>query len=447
MGSKIYRLTDRAAELAAIRQEWLDVQSCTLPADRDEAEFGVALAYDRAGLTPPHSVVWVPDPALGAVVAAVLGNRGTRISGKVWSEARQRGRRTASLAYTNRAWEQAQAMMRFAGSAGSAQSGAGTASAASRIDSAVRSAALGLAFTTRSAKNPVVSAPDPVTLQSEWRASQARIEASMATWGQHAFWSHGRVDYRKRGVRVAMEAFGAPEKDLAQWLRYRTPHYLQAKECLDWALGQQDQLEELALLDALARLHDGMPDRAVDGAAHVARAAGWWWPFEEVAVVCERPSVRAVDREGRLHRADGPALAYPGDGFSAYFWHGRVVPRWAVLEPTVARIATEANAEVRRCAIEAMGWARFAEEAELTLIDECPDPGNPGQWLSLHSVPGKVWGAPAHVLVCTNGSVDLDGGRHTFGLLVPVTVGSALGAAAWGYGLSVEEYAQLERRA
>lgn len=431
MRSKISRLNDRLGTLAAIRQEWLDVQADTRPADRDEAEFGVALAYDSAGLTPPRTVIWVPDPALGAVVAAVLANRGTRISGKVWSEARQRARRTASLVYTNRAWDHAQAAMRFP--------------AADRVEPAIRSAALGLAFTSRSAAKAPAVLRDGM-LRSEWRAAQAGIEASRATWGQYTFWSHGRVDYRKRGVRIAMEAFGAPERDLPQWLRYRTPQYLQAKECLDWALGQREHLEELALLDALARLHDGVPHRAVDGVAAVARSAGWWWPFEDVAVVCERPGRRALDREGRLHAEDGPALAFP-DGFAAYFWHGRIVPRWAVLEPTVARIAAEANVEVRRCAIESMGWGRFAEEAELNLVDECPDPGNPGQRLSLHTVPGKVWGAPARVLVCTNGSVDLDGGRHTFGLLVPTTVDSALGAAAWGYGLTAAEYAQLERRA
>lgn len=441
MVSKIARLTDRADELAAIRREWQDVHACTLPADRDEAEFGIALAYEAAGLKPPRSVVWVPDPALGGVVAAVLTNRGTRISGKVWSEARQRGRRAASEFFTNRAFEQALAATRFAAGGGGGGGGGGSAA---RVEAATRSAALGVAFTTRTAKTPTV--PRPSVFASEWRTSQAQVDASMSVWGRHTFWSHGRVDYRKRGIRLAMEAFGAPAKDLPQWLHYRTSQYLQVKECLDWAVGQHAHLEELALLDALGRLGDGSVFRAVDGVAWVARAASWWWPFEDVAVVCDRPAVRSLDREGRLHAEDGPALAYR-DGFAAYFWHGRLVPRWAVLEPTVARIAAEENVEVRRCAIEAMGWARFSEEAELTLLDECPDPGNPGQWLSLHAVPGRVWGTPAHVLVCTNGSVDLDGGRHTFGLLVPVTMGSALGAAAWGYGLTADEYAQLERRA
>jgi hypothetical protein len=431
MRSKISRLNDRPGDLAAIRQEWLDVSADVRPADRDEAEFGVALAYDSAGLTPPRTVIWVPDPALGAIVAAVVATRSTRISGKVWAEARQRARRTASLVYTNRAWHHAHAATRFP--------------APDRVEPAIRSAALGLAFASRTpAKMPAVLRDG--SPPSEWHAAQAVTDAARATWGQYAFWRHGRVDYRKRAVRVAMEALGAPEQDLPQWLRYRTPHYLQAKQCLDWALGQRAHLEELALLDALARLHDGVPYRAVDGMATVARSAGWWWPFEDVAVVCERPARRALDREGRLHAEDRPALAFP-DGFAAYFWHGRIVPRWAVLEPTPPRIAAEANVEVRRCAIEALGWARFTEEAELTLVDECPDPGNPGQRLSLHTVPGKVWGTPARVLVCTNGSVDLDGGRHTFGLLVPVTVDSALGAAAWGYGLTAAEYAQLERRA
>jgi len=148
----------------------------------------------------------------------------------------------------------------------------------------------------------------------------------------------------------------------------------------------------------------------------------------------------------RPTRRRAEKVAY-SEGFSAYFWHGRVVPQWAVMEPTVARIAAEQNVEVRRCAIEALGWARFTEEAGLKLVDECPDPGNQGQRLALYSVPGKVWGTAANVLVCTNGTVDLDGRRHTFGLLVPVTVRDALGAAAWGYGLTAAEYAGLERRA
>lgn len=429
MGTRVSHLGRWTRELHTVRQEWLAVQACTEPADRDEAEFGIALAYETAGLRPPRHVVWVPDPALGAVVAGALSSHAVRVSGKVWAEARQHARRVASQVYSNRAWRQASDATRFP--------------ERDRVDPAIRSAALGLAFTTRNAKIPDI---DEGVAGSVWRLERARAEASIAVWGQHAFWSHTEVGHRRLGLSIALKAVGASEGQASEARRRRTPHYSQVRAALGWARNQGEGLQDLALHDALSRLHPSGSLKYVEGLVQVARSAGWWWPFEDVAVVCERPSVRAVDNEGRLHAEDGPALAYR-DGFSAYFWHGRVVPQWAVLEPTVARIVAEQNVEVRRCAIEALGWSQFTEEAGLKLMDECPDPGNPGQRLALYSVPGKVWGTAANVLVCTNGSVDLDGGRHTFGLLVPVTVREALGAAAWGYGLTAEEYAGLERRA
>jgi hypothetical protein len=425
MGSRVGDLTGWTRDLRKVRQEWSDAEASTAPADRYEAEFGIALAYDAARLAPPHTVIWVPDPALGAVVAARLTMPGRRVSARVWTGPRHQAQQDIRLAYSKRARDQAGAATKLA--------------ERDRVGPAIRSAALGRAFTSRNAKLPLASGGQ---LNTVWQAERARVEASMATWGQHAFWSHnGNDSYRKLGARLVAKALGPTDTPFEAH-----PQYGEVKAALAWAVNQHAHLGELATFDALSRLLSGDAPQVVEGLVRVARSAGWWWPFEDVAVVCERPSVRLLDREGRLHAENGPALAYPG-GFSAYFWHGRVVPRWAVTEPTVERIAREANVEIRRCAIEAMGWARFADEAGLTLVDDCADPGNPGQRLELYSVPGKVWGMPASVLVCTNGSVDLDGGRHTFGLLVPVTVGSAMGAAAWGYGLTAREYAGLERRA
>ena len=431
MGTRVSHMGDWLYELHEVRREWLAVQACTEPADRDEAEFGIALAYESAGLTQPHSVVWVPDPALGAIVAGVLATRAgraaVRASDEVWAEARQSARRAASLMYSNRAWQRASDAVRFPDN--------------ERVDGAIRSASLGLAFTTGDAKTPEIDAGVP---QSAGRTQRAQVEASMATWGRPAFWSHTAFGHRREGLRIAMEAISASEAQITD--RPRLPLHSQARTTLARARDQRDHLQELALHDALSRLHSRDSLRAVEGLVMVARTAGWWWPFQGVAVVCDRPSIRALDREGRLHAENGPALAYR-DGFSAYFWHGRIVPQWVVREPTVARIAAEPNVEIRRCAIEALGWSRFTREAGLKLIDECPDPGNTGQRLGLYSVPGKVWGSATNVLVCTNGSPDLDGGRHTFGLLVPATVRNALDAAAWGYGLTAAEYARLERRA
>lgn len=427
MAFQTNQLAEWLRTLPTVRQEWLDVQACTDPADRDEAEFGIALAYETAGLNPPR-IIWAPDPALGAVIAAVLAAFTHRVTAQVWGDARRSARRSTGNTHKNRVWYQAGSATRFPDR--------------ERVDDAIRSAALGLTFTTRNARTPE---SDGLTI-AERRIDRARAKASMEVWGRHAFWSHDSLGQRRLGTQLALDALGATPEQVSEVRHRRRPTYSQVREALAWARNQRESLQELALHDALARLYTRRALTGVEGLVCVARSAGWWWPFADIAVVCERPSVRRLDREGRLHAEDGPALAYPG-GFSAYFWHGRVVPRWAVLEPTVARIAAEQNVEVRRCAIEALGWSRFTEEAGLTPVDECADPGNAGQRLTLYSVPGKVWGMAANVLVCTNGTVDLDGSRHTFGLLVPVTVRDALNAAAWGYGLTAEEYAGLERRA
>ena len=57
----------------------------------------------------------------------------------------------------------------------------------------------------------------------------------------------------------------------------------------------------------------------------VARNAGWWWPYAEVVLLTERPSVLELDEAGRLHRGDGPALAW-ADGFALHAWRGMPVP-------------------------------------------------------------------------------------------------------------------------
>jgi hypothetical protein len=420
MGARIERLTGAQARgLASIRDEWLSLDASTDPADRDEAEFGIAEAYDAVGLPTPRTIVWADDLAIGAVIAAVaaasfLPAPTNRMANGLWAKSKVEALRRVD----GRVWHAVREGVRFPEPA--------------RVETSMSLAAEGLASATRSGnrfERRFVVPPDP----------------ARDPWGARHLWSHGRLDYRTRGVRVLTDAVGAGIQDLPGWRRPSVPSAAGVSTALNWAFGKLAHKESLACYDALARV-TGTEFDALTGQVRVARSAGWWWPLQDVAVVCERPSVRALDAQGRLHSETGPALGYR-DGFSAYFWHGRLVPRWVVSGPTVERIADEPNIEVRRCAIESLGWADFTEEAGLVRVDEAVDPGNSGQILSLHAVPGKVWGTPVGVLICTNGSVDLDGGRHTFGLLVPPTIRTALGAAAWGYGLTEDEYSHLQRRA
>ncbi|GAA4224080.1 hypothetical protein GCM10023075_18860 [Streptosporangium album] len=179
--------------------------------------------------------------------------------------------------------------------------------------------------------------------------------------------------------------------------------------------------------------------------ATVARSCGWWWPREGVCVISERPvtvhtEVWGDDGEARLHCADGPAVRY-ADGWDVYAWHGTQVPSWVIKDPSVGRIAQEANVEVRRCAIEHIGWASYIDQAGLRLVSSAPDPGNPGSELRLYDMRKET-----RVLLAVNGSVERDGRRRRYGLTVPGFFDDPIDAAGWTYGLSAEQYSLLVRR-
>jgi hypothetical protein len=180
-----------------------------------------------------------------------------------------------------------------------------------------------------------------------------------------------------------------------------------------------------------------------------AQAAGWWWPHLDFVLVCDRPNVvrteQSADGPARLHSDSGPALVWP-DGWSLHFWHGTLVPAWVVERPTVAAIHAESNVEVRRCGIESLGWDAYIAGARLRLVDRTDDPGNPDCHLCLYELPADIWGTATRVLVATNGSPERDGTRRRYGLPVPADVTTAVGAAAWTYGLEGDQYACLARR-
>ena len=185
----------------------------------------------------------------------------------------------------------------------------------------------------------------------------------------------------------------------------------------------------------------------ITGLLGVAQNAGWWWPFRHAVLLTERPTSIARDDDGRLHSADSPALSYP-DGWGIWAWHGVRVPADLITDGwSPDRIPREPNAEVRRAAIEHMGWPQFVAAAGLRQVgDSVPDPGNPGQSIALYDVPRQIYNEPIRVLIATNGTPERDGTRRTFGLTVPADMPDPVTAAAWTYALPAAAYAQLARR-
>ncbi|MEV5826029.1 DUF6745 domain-containing protein [Spirillospora sp. NPDC052242] len=212
-----------------------------------------------------------------------------------------------------------------------------------------------------------------------------------------------------------------------------------ASRCVSW-VARHDALRRLAG----AAFAPGL-DRRIAPWAALVRGCGPWWPGRDVCVVSERPAeIRtepAGDRgEVRLHSADGPAVRYR-DGWTVHAWHGTPVPSWVIDDPDAARIEREENVEVRRCALERVGWPAYVDALGLTLLGAAPDPGNPGHELRLYDLRGD-----GRVLLAVNGSRERDGTRRRYGLTVPGHFTDPVAAAGWTYGLSADQYAALARR-
>jgi hypothetical protein len=107
-------------------------------------------------------------------------------------------------------------------------------------------------------------------------------------------------------------------------------------------------------------------------------------------------------------------------------------------------IKTE-NTEQRRVWFEENGgWEQY--EDQFTLIDEQPDPGNPGRSLRLCDFPPDLdpYRGEARIVFCDNASLDRDGTRRRYGLIYPRSWGDdALTVMARSFGLTPEQYQSM----
>lgn len=200
----------------------------------------------------------------------------------------------------------------------------------------------------------------------------------------------------------------------------------------------------LILLDALLGQHDapwlaalhteGSP---LTGAALVCRSAGWWWPLEKAAVVCERPLALHRDEAGRLDHGEGPALEFP-DGFALCAWRGMPVTRTFLEElRTLApeRIQEEENAELRRVMLEYYGYDRYLSDSGARPLHR--------------DATGTLWridladDEPVVMVEVLNSTPEPDGTHRTYWLRVPPATRTAREGVAWTFGLGAEVYEPL----
>ncbi|MEU9127121.1 DUF6745 domain-containing protein [Kitasatospora sp. NPDC048540] len=362
---------------------WREVAAGTGPADRPAVERAVRAAYRAAGLAEPAAVVWFGSPqaaALGALALRGAAPEGLPLGGAL----------------------------------------AALEAAGVRAGGAV------------SVRERIRTAP--------WEAARQRLHAGLGALGWAELWSltggelgpqTGALAARIRDAvldRLAPD----PTDDEPPAARdaARTVRSAARLALLDGVLGPHDAAW-LAAFDAAGALDGPHPLAPL---AEIARGAGWWWPYEGVALVSERPVELHRDEAGRLDRADGPALAYP-DGFALHAWRGMPVPPGFLAElaaVTPERIRTEENAELRRVMLEFYGYERY-------LADSGAEP--------LHrDATGVLWriqlpdDEPVVMVEVVNSTAESDGTFRTYWLRVPPSTRTARAGVAWTFGVPEQEY-------
>jgi hypothetical protein len=380
------RLTPgQAAVLSEVAGEWVRVVVARGPVDRVAAEAGMRSAYRSAGLDPPATVVWLGSPLAGAVAAAALTGLDVDAvaRGPVWDQV------TAAF--------EAQGQRVTCGGAG----------------------------------RPVRSWIGPLV----WSQVRVEVEAQLGRQIWALVWEQTGLEvWRQLPERMRTQVVAGVEQELGSRFGWRVAERLRELA----VVAGQLETAWCATADGLGRVlpHVHGPER-LTGLLEAVRVTGWWWPFERAVILTERPLALHLDRQGRLHRPDGPAFAY-SDGFALHAWHGLRVPAWLIAQLPRLRvkdIQVQANAELRRVMLEHYGFDRYLRDAGATRVHQ--------------DGTGTLWRAefdddqPLVMVEVVNATPEPDGTHRIYWLRVPPTVGSAREAVAWTFGLNADQYRPL----
>ena len=158
--------------------------------------------------------------------------------------------------------------------------------------------------------------------------------------------------------------------------------------------------------------------------------AGHVMPFTNICFVSEPASTLKINRSGRLHCEDGPAVFY-SDGFNIHAWDGVIFPgKWIKQKPEPREAFTWRNTEQRRIACEMVGWENILKVMDAKVVNKDKDP-EIGELISV-----KDW-RNEHPEIFLR--VRCGTGR-TFVLPVPPNMRTAREANSWTWGLQPSEY-------
>jgi hypothetical protein len=417
---------DDLAVLEKVREEWLKSGLSTAPTDRAKAQAAAAEAYTAAGLKPPRINIWLQSPWAGNTVMKLLASD----IDSPWELS------TAQLDVWDAVWKQLLPQMEGLIGEGQWQDTRrrlrqeATRKISDRhgviIEKQVKemfAEGLGVAIWTylRRFAGPQMYSRIRSTTEDKVKAAiEGKLSAIAAEQAYHELvyavhqqiWSYIAEPLRQQ-VPFPAGVLGSAQK----WENGYGQHDA------GW-LSYYDFVERIGVKGT----------EPLRGLQQLAKSCGWFWPYEKICVLTDRPVKLERDNRRRLHGETEMALGY-GDKWGMYAWHGVLVPAYVVLLPeplTFDLIEAETNVEVRRVLIERFGLEKYLREGSVGKIheDQC------GILYRMQSQGDE----PIMVVRVKNSTPEPDGTIKEYFLRVPPTMLRARQAVAWTFGLTEEEY-------
>lgn len=293
--------------LEGVTAYWQSIGRSTRPVDRDEAEAAVRRVYAQAGMPQPRTMVWVPSPAAGYFL-----DHWIRIGSMGRSSCVGEHESDGMTPWTTLTQDRVDRWMDCI-----------PQTIRSAIDLSASPGIRQPVMDALMTRNGLTYFPPPF----QWTIA----DVAAVTWGRWRRFESMRMVCRnqigvtmtgnKWAVRIVSRNNGHGSMDAAGISRHACLKYL------------------------------GADVSRIEGIMEVAETCGWWWPYEDMVVISDRPTVMELDDNLELHNQTGPALSYP-DGWSVYALNGVRVPQWLVETPAEDIDARELyrtqNVEVRR---------------------------------------------------------------------------------------------------
>ena len=148
---------------------------------------------------------------------------------------------------------------------------------------------------------------------------------------------------------------------------------------------------------------------------------------ETRTILIGRPRLRV--RRDRLHASDQPAVVWR-DGSGRWYWDGIAVPERIAAardQLTADLVAGIDNQELRRVAVDRLGWERFlaTASAELRAQDD---------YGKLWATTVRIDGERVQLVEVVNATAEPDGSHRRYFLRVPPTTRTAREAVGWTFG-------------